>query len=211
MTRAAVGAAALLVLVAVGGRPAVAAPSEAERQARRSFKVAEEHFRAGMFAEALTEYQAGYDAFPLPGFLINIAQCQRRLGDLRKARASYQKFIMVAPDSPHVPEVTALIAELDKLIAELGPADEAERARSEPPPAPPPALHAAAQSPEPAAALVSAPPAAAEPAPSHRRRWWLWGVVGVAVVGAGATVAVLALRSPGTTVVHDGSLGTLRQ
>ena len=62
MKRAAVGGAVLLVVLAVGGRSAVAAPSEAERQARRSFKVAEEHFRAGMFAEALGEYQAGYEA-----------------------------------------------------------------------------------------------------------------------------------------------------
>ena len=41
------------------------------------------------------------------------------LKELPKARATYQKFVMVAPDSPHVPEIRALVGELDKLIADL--------------------------------------------------------------------------------------------
>ena len=93
--------ATLVILVAPVARAATPA---AEREARRAFSAAEAHFKAGQFASALAEYQAGYAASPLPGFLINIAQCQRRLGDLTKARATYQKFVVVAPDSPLVPE-----------------------------------------------------------------------------------------------------------
>jgi hypothetical protein len=38
----------------------------------------------------------------------------------------------------------------------------------------------------------------------------LWGSLGAAVV-AGSVTAFLLLRSPGTTVVHEGSLVTLRR
>jgi tetratricopeptide (TPR) repeat protein len=108
-----------MLMVAVLGftsPPTYAANPDAEKQARRSFERAEAHFKAGLFAEALPEYQDGYEQLPLPGFLINIAQCQRRLGDLTQARATYRKFILIAPDSPYVPEVRSLVAEIDQLL-----------------------------------------------------------------------------------------------
>jgi hypothetical protein len=127
---------------------------------------------------------------------------------------------MVAPDSPHVPEVTALIAELDKLIADLDrkPPETAPPAEPAPPPEPAPAVAAPAPvpaAPPPAAsapaALIGAPAhAPAEPPPSSGHRWWLWGLAGAVVVGAGVA-GVLVLSSPQTSTVHDGSLGTLRR
>ena len=98
---------------------AAAAPSETQRKARAHFQAGEERFKAGAFADALAAYQAGYDVLPLPGFLINVAQCQRRLGDLKTARATYQKFVLVAPDSPLVPQVKSMIAEIDGLLTDL--------------------------------------------------------------------------------------------
>jgi hypothetical protein len=111
-------ATALVSLPGLGLGLAVAGDSEAERTARLHFHKGEARYAAGRFADALTEYQAGYDAVPLPGFLVNIAQCQRRLGDLRHAHASYQKFVLVAPDSPLVPEVRKLITDVERLMAE---------------------------------------------------------------------------------------------
>jgi hypothetical protein len=225
-----------LMLVVALAQLAAAGPSAAERAARHSFQNAESHFRAGRFAEALAEYQAGYDKAPLPGFLINIAQCHRRLGDLRKARATYHKFVMVAPDSPHVPEVRSLIAELDKLVADLDGQKAAEAARRQDVPEPasvapvaapatmePASAPAAAKPPVPAApppaaaaaeeipVLVATPQPADEPATAPRKsRWWLWTAIGVAVAGGTAT-AFLVTRSPETTTVHEGTLGTLRR
>src|SRR5262249_10284227 len=175
-------------------------------------QTGEARFKAGAFDEALAAYQAGYDAKPLPGFLVNIAQCQRRLGDLKAARASYQKFVLVAPDSPLVPQVKSMMTEIDGLLANTEAAkpaaDAPEEAKPEPevaptPPAPkpepeepPPVLASAAPAPEP------------EPAkPSHH--WWLWGALGAVVVGGAVTAYVLT--SGGTTTIHDGSLGTLRR
>ncbi len=191
-----------------------AADPDAEPQARRSFERAEEHFKAGLFAQALAEYQKGYEYLPLPGFLINIAQCQRRMGELKQAQTTYRKFIMVAPDSPYVPEVKELVAELDTLI-EAGegakPAEPPKQERAEagpaslvPPPMPAPA-------PEPVAPpLVEAPAPPAPPPPVSRTRFWVWGAAGAAVLLGAATTAYL-LRAPENTTIHDGSLGTLRR
>jgi hypothetical protein len=215
-----------LLLVAALGSVAHAAASSADKQARRSFQSAEAHFRAGRFGEALADYQAGYEKSPLPGFLINIAQCHRRLGDLHKARASYQKFVMVAPDSPHVPEVKTLIGELDRLIADLDSKKPEKPSREPEGETPPPAVGADPASlppvspppapPSPVAAApmfdvrAPAPEPEPEPAPRAKSRWWLWGLIGVAVAGGTATAFALAPSSTSTTV-HEGTLGTLRR
>lgn len=121
-TRRALRGLALVGLVSLGSglaaiettARAASADSDAEGVSRQHFQLGELHYAAGEFAAALGEYQAGYDAVPLPGFLVNIAQCQRRLGDLKRARVTYEKFVLVAPDSPLVPEVRVLIRELDR-------------------------------------------------------------------------------------------------
>jgi tetratricopeptide (TPR) repeat protein len=207
----------VLILLIASARPAAGASAAAEREARRAFQAGEAHFKAGLYAEALADYQAGYGVAPLPGFLINVAQCQRRLGDLARARATYQKFLMVAPDSPLGPEVKRLIADLDQMLADEAAADAAKpSAASESADEATPALQLSppAASEEPAAAKVSATltVAAAPPAPTARplwKRWWVWGLVGAAV--AGGTVAAFALSSPATTTIHDGTVGTLRR
>lgn len=207
----------LPLLLLAGAGSARGAEPDGEQRARRSFERGEEHFRAGRFADALGEYQQGYDQLPLPGFLINIAQCQRRLGELKQAQATYRKFIMVAPDSPYVPEVKELVADLDRLI-------EAPESAKPPAPVPPetmepergagsvpPPMPASPPAPVPETrSLVEAPPAPPPPPAASKTRWWLWGTTGAAVLLGAATTAYL-LKSPENTTVHDGSLGTLRR
>jgi tetratricopeptide (TPR) repeat protein len=196
------------LIASLASARAAAAPSEKERDARTHFQAGETKFKAGEFDAALAEYQAGYDAKPLPGFLVNIAQCQRRLGDLKAARATYQKFVLVAPDSPLVPQVRSMIAEIDGLLDSTDKSKSGNGAAGEEKPeaTPPPAAKA---EPEPAAApvLVAAAPAPAPARSSHR--WWLWGAIGAVVVGGAVTAVVLS--SGGTTTIHDGSIGTLRR
>ena len=200
---------------------AAAAPSETQRKARAHFQAGEERFKAGAFADALAEYQAGYDVLPLPGFLINVAQCQRRLGDLKTARATYQKFVLVAPDSPLLPQVKSMIAEIDGLLAETdsgktdkskaaaAPEEEAKPAEDAPKPAPAEKAQAATATTETTAPMLVGTPAPAEPEERPRRRWWLWGALGAVVVGGAVTAVVLS--TGGTTTIHDGSLGSLRR
>jgi hypothetical protein len=218
---AAIGA---VVALLTAGLPclAVAAPSAAARESRHRFDEGEAQYRAGHYAEALAKYQAGYAAVPLPGFLINIAQCQRRLGDLKAARASYREFVLVAPDSRLVPEVEELIKQLDDLIADLDAGGSGEKAAEvggasevhtsdldataptvlvapAPPPAAAPALIAT-----PVSQPVDSPP----PAKRSHARWWIWGGIAVAAVAGGVATA-FALSSPTTTTVRAGTLGTL--
>ena len=156
--------------------PALAAPSAAEREARRHFADAELSYRAGHYAEALAKYQAGYAATPLPGFLVNIAQCQRRLGDSKAARATYREFVLVAPDSRLVPEVQTLIKELDTLIADSssgGPGETAGCVGTDSPDVhasdpSAPALSLAPTPPEEPPAVVAAPVLVAAPTPLPR-------------------------------------------
>jgi tetratricopeptide (TPR) repeat protein len=214
------------------GLEAQAADSEADRAARVHYREGETHYQAGRYADALVAYQAGYDVQPLPGFLVNIAQCQRRIGDLERARATYGKFVLVAPDSPLVPEVRGLIEELDRLIAET------ERARRLPSASgadatmspsgverasapgrairPPRAVDPGASSgPIAAGADLSATattragaPEGATPTASHHR-WWLWG--SAAAVAVGLTTLAVVISAPGAHTISDGSLGSLRR
>jgi tetratricopeptide (TPR) repeat protein len=201
---------AAALLAALAPARAAAATPEKERAARAHFQSGEAHFKAGAFDDALADYQAGYDAKPLPGFLINIAQCQRRLGDLKAARATYQKFVLVAPDSPLLPQVRSVIAEIDGLLAKPDADAPASESATEAKPEPGAAAAAPGATPEtPAPVLIgrAAEPEGAPPAPG--RRWWLWGALGAAVVGG--VVTAIVLSSGGTTTVHDGSLATLRR
>lgn len=202
------------LLLAAGVTPAGAAEPTGgiERQARGLFQRGELHFRAGLFAEALAEYQAGYDLFPLPGFLINIAQCHRRLGHLDQALVTYRTFLMVAPDSRFVPQVRSLIAELEQLVRAAEPAGGKQEGGDDVPaapslPQPLPTAPVTEERPANAPLLAQAAPSAAPARP--RSRWWLW--TGLAVVAAGATAALFAFRAPEATTLHEGSLGTLRR
>ena len=195
----------VLALVTSASPRAYSASSELEKQARRAFERAEKHFKAGLFAEALVEYQEGYDQRPLPGFLINIAQCQRRLGQLALARTTYRKFLIVAPDSPYVPDVKSLVSEIDELL------DSTDSSASPPEPED---LSFLTDSDEesPSTNVLVTVPANGEPtsAPPKTHWWRLWGSVGGAVV-VGLLTAVILSRSPDTTTIHDGSMGTLRR
>jgi hypothetical protein len=219
MRRASIATAAIVLAVCAGARPAMAETSTAEREARRRFEEAEVQYRAGHYAEALVKYQVGYAAVPLPGFLVNIAQCQRRLGDLKTARATYREFVLVAPDSRLVPEVQSLIRELDALIADLASGGSATTAGEVGAGAD---VHASDPTATPPLSLAAAPPAsetvlvATSPSPSisttpgrrSHTKWWILGGAAVAAL-AGGIVAGIALSSSDSTTVHAGTLGTL--
>lgn len=211
---------------ALAGAPSDAAAPGDQRAARAHFTQGQTLFVEERYADALAEFEAGYAAWPLPGFLVNIGNCHRHLGAPTAARAAYQRFLDEAPRSP-------LVAEVEGLVRSLPPA-------TEPPPvtAPPLATEVsptqvseAAPSPEPGPAgvngaprleVVASPEVEASrslvvdmprPAKATRSsfsgRWWLWGALSAAVIAG--TVAVVAARGDTTTTVHDGTLGTLRR
>jgi tetratricopeptide (TPR) repeat protein len=197
-----------------------------EQQARRLYAEGEAAFKAGQYAIALKAFEAGYAASPRSGFLLNMAHTERKLGELRKARALYKKFLLVDPTSRVRGEVTGVINELDSALADEDQAPGGKTAAEEepaqksaptvlpkngvtivPPPAAPPTPADAPMlttSREPS----SPPDASAKGSPFYRRPWF-WIAVGVAVA-AGAGAALYASQRPGADPFHSsGSLGAI--
>ena len=78
----------VVALFALAPRPAVGAEltDEAKAQARVKFSEGNAAYEQGDFREALKSFEAAYRLAPLPGFLFNVAQCHRQLGDFAQRR-----------------------------------------------------------------------------------------------------------------------------
>jgi tetratricopeptide (TPR) repeat protein len=202
LSRPEIGAAALLVLLAAS---AVAAPAESEavRQSREHYRKGDEAYAAGRYDDAYREFDKGYQLAPRPVFLLNLGHTERRRGNLVSARAFYQKFLLIEPQSRYAPEVQQVIQEIDSALAAENASQFPAPGASEPvPPLPGPDPR-----PDP---ITAVPPAAVieQPLPVVRplyKRWWVWATAG-AVVAAGLTTALLLGRS---SYQQEGSLGTL--
>lgn len=178
----------LVVAAALAIAPASVARADSEDAtvaARRHFERAEKLFALGRFEAALTEYEAAFEARPLPGFLFNIGQCHRNLGNHDAAIFSFRKYLRLSPDAENREDVLELIAKLEteKQRAEARRAADEDARRLAPPPT---------------------PPAARKKTPVYAR-WWFW--TGVVAVGAGAGAgAYLLTRDPSGP---DTDLGTV--
>jgi hypothetical protein len=223
--------AASLIAVRFDGSAHAAPGAAADRAARDRFQKAEMSFNMGRFADALGEYQAAYEAKPLPAFLFNIAQCYRNLQNYEKARFFYRRYLALDPRTSNRRLVDDLIAEMTKMIDKSDAAKVAEAASTkaaeaaeattmptvetppaptapptvvQPPPVAPPPLPPAPPPPVTTVELQAPAAAATEPPPLYKR-WWFWGGVGAAVIAA-VTVTWLVTRDPSTPT---GSLGTI--
>ena len=107
----------MCVAVAVPARTANA-DDPATRAARRHFERGEKLFALGKFDDALEEYQTAFDAKPLPGFLYNIGQCYRNLGDYDQAIFSFKKYLKLEPEASNKEAVERLIEELEEKKAQ---------------------------------------------------------------------------------------------
>jgi len=171
---------AALALGAVSAVPRTArADDPATRSAQRHYDRGEQLFALGKFSEALDEYQKAFKAKPLPGFLFNIGQCHRNLGDYEAAVFSFKKYLKLEPDAPDRAKVEKLIEELEAKQSH----DESRRlgfGRKPPPP-----------SPEQETPVYS--------------NWWFWA--GVAAVGvAGGFGIYEATKSDGPPATTLGNI-----
>ncbi len=171
---------------------------------------------------ALEEFNAGYDAYPLRGFLVNVGQCQRKLDRLDDAAASFDKFLESHPaDAKLRAEVQEALSEIstererraaDCVDEARRQRDEAERRHplEEAPPRVDLSMH---QSPHPAVAAAmhvnAEPPVASLEQPPQKSRKWIWAVVGVLAVGAAASAVAVGVLETQPQAAHAGSLGLL--
>jgi tetratricopeptide (TPR) repeat protein len=205
----------LLVCAALAGGPARAA-SHDKSAAAQHFKKGRVLYDQERWSDALREFEAGYEAFPLPGFLVNIGQCHRKLEALEPARDAFLRFLDArTPDEALRAEVREAVEEIEGELARRAAALSAERQKQRERAqqallgsiAASNAGPAASNAPAPRVDLVSQP--APAPAKKKKSRWWVWTLVGTVAAGAvaaGVTVAVVESRpeAGGSLGYYDG-------
>jgi len=197
----------VLLLSTALASAARAGGADDEERARGHYEIGLGLYRLGDYEGALKEFGAGYELARKPGFLLNLGQTYRKLGELREARDMYRQYLAAVPhDDPALPEARKVLAELERAIRTARPPESPQ-----PPPSPPATEPAPAPAPTPpSAAPPMPPPAAAAPAPAvapvavhasappHRSRRALRiagiavGVAGLGLVGGGIGTAVAA-------------------
>lgn len=185
--------AVVLSLCVALAAPALAGSDDEER-ARGHYEIGLGLYRLGDYHGALKEFAAGYELAHKPGFLLNLGQTYRKLGELREARDQYRQFLAeVRADDPARTQAQKVLVEIEEAI------------RTQPPPSPPSPAEPppVAVAPTPAPAPVEPPPVVAPPAvttsaPAHRPRPALRiagiavGIVGLGLIGGGIGSAVAA-------------------
>ena len=206
----------------------------AKKEARRHFLQAEAHYKLGRFQQALKEYGRAYELAPLPGFLFNIGQCHRKLGNDEKAVFFYKGYLRDKPKAKNRSLVLKLIQaaerRLDKARQEANRREqrrlaterriketvriqrekerlrlEQERLKEEQRRL---ALERERQQMASTKAARTQPPPQAHPEPSLVERWWFWAAVG-SVVALAAGGAIYAANLENKLVLPSGNLGTL--
>jgi tetratricopeptide (TPR) repeat protein len=171
-----------------------------EQKARVLFAEGQKAYDVGEFERALTLYSDAYKLKTLPGFLFNIAQCHRQLGNFERASFFFGRFIDNSkPEAPNVELARELSSDMERRQREKNETDTreaAEKARAE--------AEAKAKADAPIAPqltpveVVSLPPAppVVEPEPVTAKAWF-WVVIGGAVVAvAGGITAGVLLSQP---------------
>jgi hypothetical protein len=208
--------AAVVALVAAVAAPAYAAD---KRAAAAHFQKGRALFESANYAAALDEFDAGYEAYPLAGFLVNIGQCQRKLDRLDDAAASFGKYLDSEGSDPKLrAEVQEALAEIsqerDRRVAVEVEArrqrDEAERRHPvEEPAASDLRLREPAHPGVAAAMTTSTAPVAVVGQHPQKSRKWVWAVVSVLAVGVAASAVAVGVVESQPAPTHAGSLGLL--
>lgn len=167
---------AIVLLSVLSLSSAAGAAETPVAKAKALFKRAETHFSVGEFDKALDLYTEAYKTVQLSGFLFNIAQCHRYLGNCDKATFFYNRYLSLTPSSPIRDQIAVYL--------------KACRPREPRPASAPTSLPASTPVTAPRLAATTAPPAASAPArapadaPERPRTRWLW-------TGAALSVALL--------------------
>lgn len=103
------------------GRPS----KEALRAARAHFKQGRAFYEAGVYSDAVREYERAFALAPLPELLFNIGQAHRMRGAKPEAIAAYDRYLKAVPEGPLAEEARNHVAMLRSRIQ----LEEAEAAR----------------------------------------------------------------------------------
>lgn len=210
----------------------VPAPVESagDAEARALFLRGEAAYDAGRYEEALADFARAHELSGRPGLLFNIASVSERLRHDEEALRSYEAYLAAMPDAPNREFVASRIAFLEEQMARAQPAapepepetelETATEGEPEPAAATTPAMidEGAVVLERPRdddAEALRSPLAAGVPGQAIDDgqgggdvvgEWWLWALIGVAVVGAGVGIGVAVAASDGDSPV-SGDFG----
>jgi tetratricopeptide (TPR) repeat protein len=185
----------VLSVMLVAGILALGAPIRADAQPNTDAKSHYQNGKAlaasGRYVEAYREFEAGYAKDPRPAFLFNMGEAARGMGDVAKARAAYEKFLVAEPTGDTAALARTRLKELPPALAPA-PAPAAPAAPTTVPAAAAgmiPAPHEAAVRFE--ARVTGALPEAGAHGASQPiwKKWPFWAAVGGVVI-TGIVVAV---------------------
>lgn len=108
-------AVAVVLFLVVG---AGAARADDAAKARELFTQGNTFFDLGQFDKAISAWQQGYQLKNDPGFLYNIGQAYRTMGDAEKAIFFYKRYLINAPKAKNKSEVEQKIEILQKQLEE---------------------------------------------------------------------------------------------
>lgn len=94
---------------AAPSRPAHREDKRVRDQARAQFLIGRKRFALRQFRSALAAFKKAYALLPLSGFLFNIGQCHRFLGDCKMAIFYYSGFVRANPGTPDAKFVNKLM------------------------------------------------------------------------------------------------------
>ena len=125
----------------------IACPALAEGDVHTLNVDAQTEYDLGHFRRSLELFERLYRAKPLPAVLFDIAQCHRRLGELKEAADTYRSFLVKAdPQSREAQRAHELLLEVEEAIrSEHGARDAAPHGTAPLPPQPTEALVAQPQ------------------------------------------------------------------
>jgi tetratricopeptide (TPR) repeat protein len=101
---------AIACLLAAAPDPQAPDPHAAGKQL---FEQASAEYDQGRFADALKDFASAYQADPVPGFLFNLGQCHRELGNWQLAADFYRRYLEAKPDAKNSETARELLATVE--------------------------------------------------------------------------------------------------
>jgi hypothetical protein len=150
------------VVIVVASLASAPATADDAADGRRLYLRGQTFLEAGDYRAAAEAFEAGHLAAPRVGFLLNIGNCYRKLGELGKARQFYWRFLDAAPKRDRSrADVLAYLRAMEQIEADGVSVDPAAARRAPAPAAgvPGPAVAVAT------AQAISPPPTVPAPPP----------------------------------------------
>lgn len=155
--------------------------SRQRQKARALYEEGRKQLNLRQFPQALELFKQAYKTFPLPGYLFNLAEAHRGMGQWSEAIGFYRNYLKENPSGPQSKQVEQLIATCEKELRRKSRQDRLN---------------------------LSLKDSTKTKMPIKRpfyKKWWFWTTLAVGVAAAAAGVGLgLGLRDRGNDLPQAG-------